>query len=310
MTDHYFENDFVKLHYYRFGNGDQHMLCFHGFGMHGRQFISLEKELGAKYTFWGFDLFFHKETKLKDESLPTVKAGLDKKQLIDLVTAFCDERGIDRFSVIGYSMGSHFATTVVEGLPERIDEFIVAAPSSIEPGALIRFFGANKLGNKMLEKLMLSEKALLGMIKLCRNLRFIDDAGRDILLKEIGTPELRFALYASFTYLRLLETDEQRFLDLVERYNIRTIFIFGKRDKMYLPKIGDAFFKKLARAEVVILDAVRVLGVEVIHRGIIGQHVVDAGHGAARAAGGGQLVAVGRAEGFAEIAALEMATQA
>ncbi|RYE16941.1 MAG: alpha/beta hydrolase, partial [Sphingobacteriales bacterium] len=53
MTDHYFENDFVKLHYYKFGDGAQPMLCFHGFGMHGKQFTSLEPSLGKKYTFYG-----------------------------------------------------------------------------------------------------------------------------------------------------------------------------------------------------------------------------------------------------------------
>ena len=35
MTDHYFENDWVTLHYYKFGNGPKVMLGFHGYGMHG-----------------------------------------------------------------------------------------------------------------------------------------------------------------------------------------------------------------------------------------------------------------------------------
>ena len=61
MTDHYFENALVKLHYYKFGNGPQIMLCFHGYGMHGKQFKILEgTALASKYTFYGFDLFFHR----------------------------------------------------------------------------------------------------------------------------------------------------------------------------------------------------------------------------------------------------------
>src|ERR1700749_4801027 len=81
LTSHYFENSFVTLHYYKFGNGPQNMLCFHGYGMHGKQFISLEPALGQKYTFYGFDLFFHKETKLKDQSLNTIKYNrITKKQ--------------------------------------------------------------------------------------------------------------------------------------------------------------------------------------------------------------------------------------
>lgn len=255
MTDYYFENDFVKLHYYKFGSGPKNMLCFHGYGMHGKQFISLEKDLGTKYTFWGFDLFFHKETKLKDESLATIKSGLKKKQLVSLIKAFCNEVNIERFSVIGYSMGTHYATTIVEGLPEMIDEYIAAAPSSLEPGALVRFFSTGRIGNRILEKLILNEKAMLNLLKICRRLGFIDDTGKDILYKEISTPQLRLALYACFTYLRFLETDKQHFIDAVTKHNIRTIFIFGSRDKMYRPKIGDPIFSKLAQAEKVILDA-------------------------------------------------------
>jgi pimeloyl-ACP methyl ester carboxylesterase len=255
MTTHYFENDFIKLHYYKFGTGPNHMLCFHGFGMHGKQFICLEESLGHKYTFWGFDLFFHKGTKLADESLLTVKRGLQKQQLVELIMHFCQHENIDRFSVISYSMGSHYATTVVEGMPHLIDEYIVAAPSSIKPGPLIDFFSKNKAGNKILEKLMLSKKALLAILDLFTWLKFIDNTGRDILHKEVGTPELRFTLYACFTYLRFLETDEPRLISCLQQYNIRTIFLFGQRDKMYLPKIGDTFFAKVPHAEKVVLDA-------------------------------------------------------
>src|SRR6202012_1075149 len=110
MTNHYFENDFINLHYYKFGSGDKIMLCFHGYGMHGKQFKILETTLGDQYTFIGFDLFFHKETKLKDQSLETVKKGISKKAFIDLITEFCGSQNINRFDVIGYSMGTHFAS--------------------------------------------------------------------------------------------------------------------------------------------------------------------------------------------------------
>ena len=133
------------------------MLCFHGYGMHGKQFLLLEPELGGKYSFFGFDLFFHKETKLHDQSLAAVKARITKKQFAELVDEFCAYENIDRFSVIGYSMGTHYATAVVEELGSRIDEYIVAAPSSIYPGRLVEFFSKYKLGNTLLEILVLSE---------------------------------------------------------------------------------------------------------------------------------------------------------
>jgi len=254
MTDHYFENNLVNLHYYKFGNGPKSMLCFHGYGMHGKQFKLLESDLGAAYTFYGFDLFFHKQTKLKDQSLANIKKGIAKKEFAAIIQDFCRHEDIGRFSVIGYSMGSHYATTIVEELAAQIDEFIIAAPSSLEPGKLIRFFSKNKTGNKILEKLTLSEKALVRMLKLFKRLRFINYQDYKILFNEIGTSELRFNFYACFTYLRFLETDEPTLLDALETNNIRSIFIFGSRDKSFPPRIGDKFIPKLQRCEVVVLD--------------------------------------------------------
>jgi len=254
LTSHYFENDLVTLHYYKFGNGAQSMLCFHGYGMHGKQFRLLEPSLGNKYTFYGFDLFFHKETKLKDQSLAAVKNRITKKQFAGLVEEFCAHEHIDRFSVLGYSMGSHYATAVAEELGSRIDEYIVAAPSSLNPGLLIRFFSKSKLGNALLKKLVLSEKALINMLNFTKRLGLIDEVGRNILYKEIDTPELRFNFYACFIYLRLLETNEPQLIKSLTEQNIRSIFIFGKRDRMYPPTIGKAFFAKLKQAEIVILD--------------------------------------------------------
>ena len=108
MTQHYFENDLVNLHYYKFGAGPKAMLCFHGYGMHGKQFKLLEGSLGEKYTFYGFDLFFHKETKLKDQSLAAIQKGITKKELVDLIEEFCKFENIEpllRYRVFhGYSL--------------------------------------------------------------------------------------------------------------------------------------------------------------------------------------------------------------
>ncbi|MEO6849361.1 MAG: alpha/beta hydrolase [Mucilaginibacter sp.] len=254
MTNHYFENELVNLHYYKFGNGPKTMLCFHGYGMHGKQFKILETNLGSKYTFIGFDLFFHKETKLKDQSLATVKKGIRKKEVADLIVDFCQHEGIGRFSVIAYSMGSHYATTVVEALAPMVDEYIIAAPMCLKPGKLVSYFSKNKTGNKLLEKLALNDKALISMLKLLKRLRVLDATEYKILYSEIGTPELRFNLYACFTYLRFLDTDQASLLKALDEQSIKSIFIFGKRDRSFPPGIGKDLIAKLKQADVIILD--------------------------------------------------------
>ncbi len=92
------------------------------------------------------------------------------------------------------------------------------------------------------------------MFKLFKRLRFINSEDYKILYSEIGTAELRFNFYACFTYLRFLETDEPRLLQELNEQNIKSIFIFGKRDKSFPPGIGDKFIAKLKQAEIVILN--------------------------------------------------------
>jgi pimeloyl-ACP methyl ester carboxylesterase len=254
MTDHYFENDLVNLHYYQFGTGPRVMLCFHGYGMHGKQFKLLEPTLGDDYTFYGFDLFFHKQTKLKDQSLAAIKKGITKKAFAGLISEFCAHKGIERFSILSYSMGTHYATVLVEEMASVIDEYIAAAPSCLNPGTLIKFFAKNKFGNGLLKKLAFSDTALIGLLKFLKRITILDAEAYKILYAEIGTAELRFNLYASFTYLRAFETDEPRFLTALATQNIKSIFIFGKRDKAFPLRIGNNFFKKLTSAEVMVLN--------------------------------------------------------
>ena len=213
-----------------------------------------KKKLGQHYTFWGFDLPFHKQTILKDQSLATIKKGYTKQQLTEVVLAFCEHEQIESFSVIGYSMGTHYATILVEEIPERINEYIVAAPSSINPGALVRFFGKNKVGNKILEKLILNGKATLNLLRLLKKLGVIDSEIKAILYNEVATPELRFSVYGCFTALRNLETDENKLIQSLQKYHIKSIFIFGERDRNYLPAIGRAFFKKYRPTEIIVLN--------------------------------------------------------
>ncbi|WP_442794328.1 alpha/beta fold hydrolase [Pelobium manganitolerans] len=254
MTSHFYQHPLVKLHYYKFGNGPKAMLCFHGYGMHGRQFTLLEESLGQQYTFYGFDLFFHKQTVLQNTELEHVKNGISKADLAQLFVDFCREQGIERFSLLSYSMGSFYAATLAEKIPEKIECYITAAPSNLKPGRIITFLSANKIGNKLLERLALSDKAMIRLLELLKKGKIIDKKAHEILFREIATPELRFSFFACATYLRFLKTDLPLFIRQLNKHDIPSIFIFGKRDKSYPASIGKGIIPKIEHAKQVLLD--------------------------------------------------------
>ncbi len=254
MTSHYFENELVKMHYYQFGNGKKAMLCFHGYGMHGKQFRHLEENLGNDYTFYGFDLFFHKQTRLIDESVINVKKGISKKELTNFFLRFCSSKSIDDFSVLAYSMGSFYACTLAEEAPERINELIIAAPASFKPGKVVTFLSRNKIGNVLLERLALSSNGMTGLLALLKKVNVIDKNAYEILYREIATPQLRFAFFACASYLRFLKLDTEKFLTALNHHQTKSIFIFGSRDKSYPAKIGQSIIPKIKQAKQLVLD--------------------------------------------------------
>lgn len=254
MTSHYFSNDLVVMHYYQFGHGPKNMFCFHGYGMHGRQFAILAETMGDQYTFYGFDLFFHKATILKDQSVDAVKKGISKSQLAALFCDFCNSQGVDRFSIIAYSMGSHYATSLVEEIPDLIEGLFIAAPSVLKPGKIITFLSTNRIGNKMLEKMALSNNGMDGFLSTLKRTRIIDQKTYDILLKEISSPELRFSFYACASYLRFLKLDADKFIGKLNQHRIRSFFIFGEGDRNYPCVIGQKVIPKIDLARQVVIN--------------------------------------------------------
>lgn len=230
------------------------MLCFHGYGMHGRQFSILEEAYGQAYTFYGFDLFFHEQTELIDNTLKTVKEGLSKKLLAEIIEEFCFENGITHFSMIAYSMGTHYASTLVELMPGRINLLIAIAPSFLKPARILKLLGQNKLANKVLEKLIFSQSGLQCLLKTSRQMGMVDLRGYEILAREIATSTLRYAFYACVTYLRFLSLDSKTFEERVNFEKIRTLFIFGSTDTAYPSTMNDTVIKALDLSEKLVVD--------------------------------------------------------
>lgn len=254
MTSHFFKHALVNLHYYRFGNGPKAMLCFHGYGMHGRQFKILEETLGSDYTFYGFDLFFHEQTTLVNNEVNTVKKGLTTAQFSEIFKEFLELQEIAYFSVIAYSLGSYYAAALAQHLAKRLDHLIILAPLFAKPFPIMNFFSKNSLGNKIFEKLLLSKHTAEWLLQFALKLKIIDLKTREILNKEIGTKELRFSMYASITFLKFLTVNEQALVESLNSANVKSYFIFGKRDKLFPPHITDNLIRNLNNAKHLVLD--------------------------------------------------------
>jgi pimeloyl-ACP methyl ester carboxylesterase len=254
MTHHYFEHNLVKLSYYKFGQGPKAMLCFHGYGMHGRQFLPLQQVMGQRYTFYSFDLFFHERTQLKEKHLKHVKRGISTQELCQIILDFLKKEEINRFSVIGYSMGSHYAAAIASQLAIRIDEWVVIAPMFLKPPFILEFFTRNPFGNRLFGWLLLKKTVAEGILKFARRSRLFDQTIYEVLHKEIATPELRFMMFASLTYIKNLRFNQNELAEMLNNGGVKNYFIFGTKDKLFPPAIATAIMNSLVKKEYICLE--------------------------------------------------------
>ena len=82
--------------YHEYGNGDQYLFAFHGYGMNGKQFQNLPSYLLSKYKVIGINLFFHEGSEIKPSSLAKIRQGLDKKAIVKLIEPFLAKYAIQK----------------------------------------------------------------------------------------------------------------------------------------------------------------------------------------------------------------------
>src|SRR5215204_1593318 len=112
MTSSYIHIDDFTVHYQKAGEGSSIILCFHGFGEHGRSFEQLAAKI-EDYTIIAIDLPFHGQTNWnRDKAFTT-------EDLINIIKA-CPEIHDKSFGLLGYSMGGRIALSLYEILPQKV----------------------------------------------------------------------------------------------------------------------------------------------------------------------------------------------
>lgn len=251
-----FKTETSNLHYHEYGSGNEVLLAFHGFGMRGTQFRVLEEAFGKKYRIISFDLFFHGETKLNDNSVHHIRRGLDAKEFAAHIGQFLDAEfpHLEKVSLLSYSIGTRMALCLIENLPQRISSTYLIAPDGIEPNRLLKLGGANFVVNRIFYKLVYSPKTVTFLLNSLLKLNYIDADIHRILKAEFGTVETRLTCYNTITYYAQLKFNRKRIAEAINQHQIDCHLYFGKKDKLFPSKIGERFSTLLREPNIHVFD--------------------------------------------------------
>ena len=116
-----FQKDHLVLHYQVFGSGPEPVLAFHGFSRTLQDYAVYENFCSEQYTIYAVDLFYHGKSKIDGRKL----RSFSKESLRELLVDFTAYLQLQKFSVIGYSMGGRIALFFLEQFPEQLNHLFL-----------------------------------------------------------------------------------------------------------------------------------------------------------------------------------------
>ena len=238
------------IHYHEYGSGNKPILAFHGYGMTGKQFRVLEKSVLQEYHVYGFDHFFHGESRLHKWTGQQITAGMPKAMVKGYVEEWFKVHGRQRFSLIGYSIGANIALIILEDYADLIDEVILMAPDGLSVYKGFHFLLHQPVGRYLFRQVTKSQWLALWLLKNLKKVRFIDDSLYQIAYNEIDTVQKRQDVYYTLNLIRLLKPDTAKITVLINEYAIKCRLIFGRDDHLFPKSAAMPFINSIPGAVV------------------------------------------------------------
>ena len=113
------------IHYRESGDGENILLCFHGFGEFAETFEVVTAQLDKNIKMIAIDLPHHGATKWLEGYKFTLD---DMRHIIES----CPSIKNKKFGLMGYSLGGRIALAVFQHMPDRINKLILLAPDGLK----------------------------------------------------------------------------------------------------------------------------------------------------------------------------------
>lgn len=215
-----------KLHYAKAGTGGTPLLLFHGFGQNHQVFEQWVTALGHEYCVYAFDLYFH------GQSTWPSRVALEKDDWKQILHLFLKRENIERFAVLGFSLGGKFAMTTVEAFPQKTIELYLLAPDGIKTSIWYSLATYPIAVRYLFRSMILKPGRLHALAKVFRSLGIVDKGILRFAEIQMDTEEKRRRVYYSWVYFRHLKFDLRNLANLLNSHQIPVIMIVGKYDKI------------------------------------------------------------------------------
>ena len=234
------------LEFCLFGSGNNYLICYPGFGESYKSFEKLSKSLSS-YTLVAINLYFIGASK-------RYKAGmLSNEEWKSTFFEFLHSLRIDRFSVLGFSLGGRFALSTFESFHDRMDQLILVAPDGVRRRFTYELATFPLFLRQLFWLLMKYPKPYFLVVDLLAKSRLVNSFVANFSKSQMGDHQTRMTIYNSWVTFKHLKISNQKLLHLAENGITQCTFIFGNKDKIISIDRHSRFLSKLSKSNIHVL---------------------------------------------------------
>ena len=227
MTEKHIAINSSVIHYLQTGEGEKHLVLFHGFGQTHQAFLSHAERLRSKYTLYIFDLFFHGKSFWAHGEEP-----LKKDEWKKFMEQFVEEHNVEKFSLAGFSMGGKFALATLEIFPEKIDKLFLIAADGVDKNIWYHLATSPVPLRMLFRSMILHPKRLEFITRAAQRLGLITKTLKKFVTSQMNTPEKRSQVYHSWVVFRPLKFDLKKIAAATRRRHIPIVVVVGRHDRI------------------------------------------------------------------------------
>lgn len=231
------------------GNGKKKFIAFHGFGQDGNAFSPLVSN-NSDVTIYSFDLPYHGKTIIHDP-INTIS----NEEIQDVVQQLMKRTSIDKFSLLGFSIGVKLLFPVLSKFYTNINEVWLLAPDGIKKNFWYSVATESRPMRFLFRQILNYPTVMNRAGHLLQSIGIVDQQTLLIAVKSIATQKKRDQVYHTWTYLRKLEFSLNELVKILNAEKIPVYFVIGKTDKVIDKSSITSFHQKLINSTVIELSS-------------------------------------------------------
>ena len=247
MQSVFFDYQSNAVHSLKFGDGDQLLIVFPGYGDYATTFLKLQSSLEKKYTVYVIDLPLHGETKWSQEQF-----SLDFFSTV--IQLILEKENKERFALMGHSFGGRIVLKLVPQFNKELTYIYLLASDGLKTSEFSPIKNMPVFLRKLVKKTMKSPDKVLSLAKGLNRIKLLPNHSLAFFQLQLRNPRRIERLFLFWLSIPSFQINIAQVKRMIKEKQIPIAMFMGLQDEIIPAKLGKRFSENLPSVTLYLLD--------------------------------------------------------